>query len=326
MESPTKRVRSNANFIGFAAGAHCLASLAVSLLMTAYVILVQLFVPSAGPALFDSAWLETSAGGLLLNMVLYIAVVFLPYMLMAKLRKFSLKELFGTGRAPAKAYLFTIFACFLISFAASAVAGLMEAGFNACGLTDLAGSEYAYPGSPAAAVLQFLSIAILPPLAEELCFRGYVFKEASRSAGTVCSVLVAAIVFALAHTSFTTIPLALLFGIFAGFLREKYDTILPAVVGHAVINSVYFFVNYVTYFLPAQQVFRINMLVNGISLACSAFAILLFVWGRSGETAFFRPARAGKAAPSVLGYITSLPFVLMMAVLVVKAVLNLQVL
>ncbi len=81
---------------------------------------------------------------------------------------------------------------------------------------------------------------VLAPLFEETIFRGVLLPVVGRSLGGLGSVLVSALVFAVAHLSIGELLPLLVLGIGLGLLRLSSGRLLPCVVMHALWNGVTF--------------------------------------------------------------------------------------
>jgi len=95
---------------------------------------------------------------------------------------------------------------------------------------------------PLATVLVVVVAVVLAPLAEELLFRGLLFRSLRRRLGLAASALVSAGVFAVVHTEVViSQPLALvgllLLGAVFAVAYERTGTLVVPVVGHAVFNG-----------------------------------------------------------------------------------------
>lgn len=89
--------------------------------------------------------------------------------------------------------------------------------------------------------LVVLSIGVVAPAAEEVFFRGYVQSELRRHWPAWVAVVVSSVGFAVLHVDPTGVHmvLALLLGLYLGFIVELTGSTLPAVVCH-VVNNVLF--------------------------------------------------------------------------------------
>lgn len=87
-------------------------------------------------------------------------------------------------------------------------------------------------------ILVFIALVILPPIAEELLFRGYLFGRIRERFGFWLTTIVVSIVFGIVHLQWNVgIDVAVL-SIFLCYLREKTGTIWASMVLHAIKNGV----------------------------------------------------------------------------------------
>lgn len=86
----------------------------------------------------------------------------------------------------------------------------------------------------------FIAAVVLAPLAEELLFRGLLFRVLSPLGANRC-ICLTALVFAFMHGSLYQIPYAFLAGLFLGYLREKSGALLYPVLFHVTSNLLSFF-------------------------------------------------------------------------------------
>lgn len=101
-------------------------------------------------------------------------------------------------------------------------------------------------------VLTFVSLAVLPPLAEEILFRGFMFTGLRRKFSFWPVALITSGLFAILHLGFgDSAPLlwvaavdTFLLAIMLSYLREKTGTIWSSVLIHAFKNSLAFSVLY----------------------------------------------------------------------------------
>ena len=90
-------------------------------------------------------------------------------------------------------------------------------------------------------VAAFIALVILPPVAEELLFRGYLFGRIRERAGFWLTTAVVSIVFGLVHLQWNVgIDVAVL-SVFLCYLRERTGSVWSSIALHAVKNSVAYF-------------------------------------------------------------------------------------
>lgn len=91
--------------------------------------------------------------------------------------------------------------------------------------------------TPLGAVAWVLYIGLVPGTCEELFFRGAVQRRLLRSWPAPASILVTSVLFALLHVDPPAMALALVLGIWLGFVAWKTGSILPTMATHALING-----------------------------------------------------------------------------------------
>lgn len=83
----------------------------------------------------------------------------------------------------------------------------------------------------------FLALVVFAPLFEEIIFRGYLFGRLRRLNGFWVSAVFTSLTFGLLHMQFNVGVDVFVLSIFLCFLREKFDSIWPGVLVHALKNS-----------------------------------------------------------------------------------------
>jgi membrane protease YdiL (CAAX protease family) len=97
------------------------------------------------------------------------------------------------------------------------------------------------------AAFSVLAIAVFPAVCEEILFRGVVLPSLARGLGGIGAVVASALMFGLIHldlaggvVAFTRIPFAILVGVGLGLLRVRSGSLVPPILGHAVLNTITF--------------------------------------------------------------------------------------
>ncbi len=88
---------------------------------------------------------------------------------------------------------------------------------------------------PGAAAAVFIAVAVIPPICEELFFRGYLLHRL-RSLGAVNAVVIQALIFTLYHNDAYGVPVYLVTGTILGAVRLYAGALWPAIVIHAINN------------------------------------------------------------------------------------------
>ncbi|MCD8356667.1 MAG: CPBP family intramembrane metalloprotease [Clostridia bacterium] len=306
-----RQIRRSADIIGLTT----LASLGINYLLYPLVQLLPDFAEG-------TIWYE------LLKLVLYVIVFTIPFSIGAKLSGMSARDLVGEEKPPAEVYLMTIGLVLGWSLTAGFLGAGIEGILNLFGMTETA-EEYVLPSGMAALAVQFFSTAIVPPIVEELCFRGFYLKTAERSMGTWAAISLTAIGFWLAHYSIEILPLAVGFGVIGGYIRKRYGSLLPSMCAHFAVNSVYMIIN-VGYVAGGDMIGAgLSVIIYLLEVLLGAIGIVLFI--RRGclkeiwQGLFGRPA-ALPAGQIVFAVLTSIPALLVLILSIYFTSGNLEVL
>jgi len=97
------------------------------------------------------------------------------------------------------------------------------------------------------AAFSVAAIAVFPAVCEEILFRGVVLPSLARWMGSTGAVFSSALMFGLIHLDiaagvpvFTRVPFAILVGVGFGLLRVRTGSLVPPILGHAVLNTITF--------------------------------------------------------------------------------------
>lgn len=308
MDTPFRRMRGSANIIGLT----ILAENAFSgVLLTPLMLLVGLL------PLYGRTMAELS------DIAAYLLVFAVPFLLMARVDGMTWSSMAGSGRPPRSVYITAILLALGLSTAGGFLGGFVELFLNDYGVSEPV-SRYVPPDSPAALVLHVISIAILPPLLEELCYRGFYFKVAERTAGSWPAIWITAILFWTAHASITILPLALGFGVMGGIFRTRYDSILPSMVGHIAVNLLYIVMN----LAQAMLAYPVYMILSYVEI------LLTLLLGAIGLFRLRKECRSWNEmlpdaippvqAPVARAYLTSIPLLAALAFSLFYTIRNLE--
>jgi membrane protease YdiL (CAAX protease family) len=82
----------------------------------------------------------------------------------------------------------------------------------------------------------FLSTTIAAPFVEEVFFRGLVYRYAREKAGVGWATFISAALFSAAHAIPTLLAPLFFLGLALAYVAQRYDSLLPAMAMHAVVN------------------------------------------------------------------------------------------
>ncbi len=90
-------------------------------------------------------------------------------------------------------------------------------------------------------VLAFVALVVLPPIAEELLFRGYLFGRLRQENGFWFSAIITSLLFGLVHLQWNVGVDTFVLSIFLCILREKTGSIWTSMMLHGLKNGVAYF-------------------------------------------------------------------------------------
>jgi uncharacterized protein len=100
-------------------------------------------------------------------------------------------------------------------------------------------------------LLVAFAAAVLAPIAEEIYFRGYVFRAYLAQKGPLQAYLFSSVLFALVHLNLQAFVPIFVVGLFLAFLYQRTGSVLPGMIAHAFNNAVAFTVLYFAPLPPA---------------------------------------------------------------------------
>lgn len=137
-------------------------------------------------------------------------------------------------------FAFPIFTAFTVSFSINYLNEVLFEGINVNYFEEY--TFYDYP-----LFWAILFIAIMPPIFEELAFRGFLFNQLQKVASNRITIIATAFIFALVHFSFISLIWIFPFGIILGYIRAKYKTLWPGIIIHFIHNFIVLMIDYYDY-------------------------------------------------------------------------------
>lgn len=201
------------------------AALLFSLLIVAF--------PSTEPSL------STTIGQLFSSGVLYaiaLAIVVVPLVLLRG--KTYVKPILGVHERPTRSILWLPFILWLAYMVVTIIVAAITSNLSFVDSEQLQDIGFEDISVLYEYILVFIALVILPPIAEELLFRGYLFGRIRERFGFWVTTIVVSIIFGIVHLQWNVgIDVAVL-SIFLCYLREKTGTIWASMVLHAIKNGV----------------------------------------------------------------------------------------
>lgn len=184
----------------------------------------------------------------------------------------------------AKFALAVSFLSFLANLIVYVICGANDIDVSGMITTSGIGNQYGF--------ISFLGIVVLSPIVEEIFVRGALFSAFEREAGTVVSIVLSGICFAMLHGSLFNFVGPLIAGCAYAFLVYMFDSIWPAILAHMINNCYYYIINYLIHLYSSFGIWKYFTYINVI-----LFLLTLYLTLRSLESQI-RLHRLRKLAPN----------------------------
>lgn len=266
-----RKIRHISNVMGWANFA--VQALMVGLMLACQWILMNIGYPFR-PDLTASGGMSSTMYYLLVSLV-YIIAVALPFLLCVAFMKIPLSEAFPFEKVKVGWgiiwILFGVGVCMFTNIPANIIAILIESmGFSGTLPESVA------PNTPFALVLNIIEIAVIPPLVEELAFRGVILSQL-RKFGNGFAVLGSALLFAFYHGNFVQFTFTFFVGLILGFIMIRTNNLWIPIVIHALNNGLSLFFSLISDVMSEQayEVMNVAIFYGLMLVGLVAFIILL---------------------------------------------------
>ncbi|MCI9271574.1 MAG: CPBP family intramembrane metalloprotease [Dorea sp.] len=205
-----------------------------------------------------------------------VAFVTIPVMAFLYFKDRKQEKLIGVipnRKAPAVKYIFVIILAGVVNIALN---NLIMIG----GLSDYS-AEYEKTAEAfysASLGMQILCLGILVPIAEELVFRGLMYRRMREDTGVVMSVIYSAAIFGLIHVNLVQIVYGTAMGVMLAYLCEKYGSLAAPIAAHITVNLVSILA---TYFRVYDWMLPDIRIAGTVTVACATAAAGIFLIIRS---------------------------------------------
>ncbi len=154
--------------------------------------------------------------------------------------------------------------CYCLDLLVATLVGMLSPAtmesFNEMMGSALGGNEF----------MAFLAVVILAPIAEEVLFRGIVFRMLSKHWSEVAAIIVSTVLFGLYHGNLMQAIYVLPIGLLLGYTVYKCKSVLPCILIHMINN----FMPYVVEVLP--EALQVEWFFAIIMVVCAA--VLYGIW------------------------------------------------
>ncbi|MFU0831925.1 MAG: CPBP family intramembrane metalloprotease [Oscillospiraceae bacterium] len=139
--------------------------------------------------------------------------------------------------------------------------------------------------NPAVLILYVLSIVVIPPIVEEMMFRGMILQGLRRF-GNGFAIVASAVLFGLYHGNLAQTVFAFLCGLILGFVVIRTNSLLPSILIHALNNGISVAIQFVERYRGTDAAVYVNNIETNVLLVLALISLLYF-WFKDRN--FFRP-------------------------------------
>lgn len=214
------------------------------------------------------------------------ALITIPVMLFLYCRDRNREKVYGVipnKKAPAAKYIMVVIMAGTLSLAMN----------NLIIIGNLSSYSESYEQTATALYsasmgMQILCLGILAPIAEELVFRGLMYRRMREDTGFVAAVIYSAAVFGLFHGNLVQMIYGTVMGLMLAYVCEKYGSVLAPIIAHITANLISILA---TYFKVYEWMLSNIMLIGMITVACATITAMVFqVMQKMDE----KPEKAGE--------------------------------
>lgn len=173
--------------------------------------------------------------GIIVNILIYIVCLFLPFSLYLIIRRRPVKELMSFKAPKASGVVYALFITLALSVIGEIITVIILSILNKFGISPKE-LNIEMPSGTLNIILFIIMIAILPAFLEEFAYRGVVLGEAKRYSKSF-AIVFSAFLFSLMHGTAQQIPFAFLVGLSIGYFVIKYNSIWIGIIIHFVNNG-----------------------------------------------------------------------------------------
>lgn len=264
----------------------CWTVLAAILLMNIFTFVCQWYLKAVGysgdfsnpdfmgftPVLFYLSMMLSYVVGLAVPVLLYFAIKRIPLEEALSFQK--------TGFLKTAACVFFGSAvCMLANIPANMVVNV-EKVFGFSGEMP----QYPLTDNPLILALYFVTIAVIPPVVEELLFRGMVLHSL-RKYGDGFAIVASAMLFGLYHGNFVQMVFAFIAGLVMALVVVRTGSLWTSILIHFINNSVSFALEMVQRYAGDEFANQVNYIVMGVMVALGLIAV---IWLMAKDRHFFR--------------------------------------
>lgn len=132
--------------------------------------------------------------------------------------------------------------------------------------------QFKTPSIKTTEIIQILNIVIVSPIAEEIFFRGLVFKFLLKERSFLKSIIFSSILFSLFHFRFSNIFLLFLLGCVLAYILYKTGSLILSICAHMLFNFISVFAEDLK--IPITSISNIQLFLIVISIFIFIFSLI----------------------------------------------------
>lgn len=183
--------------------------------------------------------LDTTIGQLLAGGLIYALVLFVVILPIWAIWNFEyVRKILGVTKRPTREIWWLpllMWAAYMVATIVAAVLASFAPWIDMKQAQDVGFTDI---NLPIEYIFAFVALVILPPIAEELLFRGYLFGRLREKFGFWLSAVVVSVVFGIVHMQWNVAVDVAVLSLFLCYLRERTGSIWASIVLHAIKNGV----------------------------------------------------------------------------------------
>lgn len=199
--------------------------------------------------------LDSTLGQLFASVLIYILVLFVVILPIWAIRNWAyVLKVLGIAKKPTRAIWWLPLLMWLAYMGATIIAALVANLLPWVDVDQQQETGFQDITQPIEYVVAFVALVVLPPIAEELLFRGYLFGRLREKFGFWLTTIVVSVMFGIVHLQWNVgIDVAVL-SLFLCYLRERTGSIWASITLHTIKNGVAYFLLFIAPLLGWQLV------------------------------------------------------------------------
>lgn len=269
VQEEKKQIRKESNRLGWTAFLGIFLLSALPLALMRYFRMLQPLQPGledfggVNPVLYYLIFSLGYVLGLAVPVLLYFALRRVPFSVGLPFRPI------GVVKTLALVFLGSA-GCMLANIPANVIVNL-EQSFGFSGNIP----EMPLNDNPAVLVLYVLGIVVIPPIVEEMMFRGMILQRLRRF-GDGFAVVASAALFGLYHGNLAQTVFAFLCGLLLGFVVIRTNSLLPSILIHALNNGLSVALQFIERYRGTDAAVFVNNIQTNILLVLGLISLIFF--------------------------------------------------